>query len=130
MGHTCILCLADLCTAPWQMVGNWGHFTPGHNVVNCLDFYDSFLGIQSNYKYDVTDDIDYLTSSTFFIDNIDKLYTLENVDIEQYKDNESRKKRSKLCISKSNHNISAISITECLTDVSDITTENLNDCIL
>ena len=101
-----------------------------HNVVNCLDFYDSFLGIQSNYKYDVTDDIDYLTSSTFFIDNIDKLYTLENVDIEQYKDNESRKKRSKLCISKSNHNISAISITECLTDVSDITTENLNDCIL
>ena len=101
-----------------------------HNVLNCLDFYDSFLGIQSKYKYDVTDDIDYLSDSSFFNDNIDKLYTLENVDMEQYKDNESRKKRSKLRISKSNHNISAISITECLTDISDITTENLDDCIL
>jgi hypothetical protein len=101
-----------------------------HNIVNCLDFYDSFLGIQSNYKYDVTDDIDYLTSSTFFNDNIGTLYTLENVDMDLYNDNESRKKRSKLCISKSNHNISAISITECLTDVPDITNENLNDCVL
>ena len=88
------------------------------------------MGIQSKYKYDVTDDIDYLSDSSFFNDNIDKLYTLENVDMEQYKDNESRKKRSKLRISKSNHNISAISITECLTDISDITTENLDDCIL
>ena len=91
-----------------------------HNVFNCLDFYGSFIGIQNSYKYDVSDDLDYLSSSTFFNDNMNTLFTLENINVDQYHDDESRKKRPKLCISKTNHNITAVSLTECIVDVSDI----------
>ena len=101
-----------------------------HNVVNCLDFYGSFLGIQKCYKYDVSDDIDYLTSSSFFNDNNNTLFALDNVNVDQYHDDESRKKRPKLCISKTNHNITAVSITECLVDATEITNEHIDDCII
>jgi len=101
-----------------------------HNVVNCLDFYDSFLGIQSDYKYNISDDIDYLTSSDFFNANVGKLYTLENVNMTKYFSNDSRKRRSKLCISKSNHNISVISISPIINDINDITIENIEDCMV
>ena len=101
-----------------------------HNVLNCLDFYGSFIGIQNSYKYDVSDDLDYLSSSTFFNDNMNTLFTLENIDVDQYHDDESRKKRPKLCISKTNHNITAVSLTECLVDVSDIALDTLDDCIM
>ena len=101
-----------------------------HNVLNCLDFYGSFIGIQNSYKYDVSDDLDYLSSSTFFNDNMNTLFTLENINVDQYHDDESRKKRPKLCISKTNHNITAVSLTECLVDVSDIALDTLDDCIM
>ena len=101
-----------------------------HNVLNCLDFYGSFIGIQNSYKYDVSDDLDYLSSSTFFNDNMNTLFTLENINVDQYHNDESRKKRPKLCISKTNHNITAVSLTECLVDVSDIALDTLDDCIM
>lgn len=101
-----------------------------HKVINCLDFYDSFIGIQSDFKYNVTDDIDYLTSSDFFNANVGKLYTLENVNMTKYISNDSRKRRSKLCISKSNHNISVISISPIINDINDITIENIEDCMI
>tara|TARA_B110000879_G_scaffold40795_2_gene57271 strand:- start:2033 stop:3751 length:1719 start_codon:yes stop_codon:yes gene_type:complete len=99
-----------------------------HNIINCLDFYGSFLGIQQKYKYDVSDDIDYLTESPFFNNNNNHLFTLQNVDIDQYPNDDSRKQRPKLYISKTNHNISAVSIAESLTDIDDI--DNINDSTL
>ena len=99
-----------------------------HNIINCLDFYGSFLGIQQKYKYDVSDDIDYLTESPFFNNNNNHLFTLQNVDIDQYPNDNSRKQRPKLYISKTNHNISAVSIAESLTDIDDI--DNINDLTL
>ena len=101
-----------------------------HNIVNCLDFYGSFIGIQEKYKYDVSDDIDYLVESDFFNNKINQLFTLQNVNINQYHNDDSRKQRPKLYISKTNHNISAISITGSLPDIDDIATENLDDCII
>lgn len=101
-----------------------------HNVVNCLDFYDSFLGIQSDYKYNISDDIDYLTSSDFFNENVGKLYTLENVNLTKYVSNDSRKRRSKLCISKSNHAISAVSISALSNDADDTILENIEECMI
>jgi hypothetical protein len=97
-----------------------------HRVINCLDFYDSFIGIQHDFKFNVSDDIEYLRSSDFFNENTNKLYTLENVNIKQYY-NQSRNKKSKLCISKTNHNISAISINTLLTDTS---VENGESCLI
>lgn len=104
-----------------------------HKILNCLDFYGSFLGIQKKYKYDVSDDIEYLTESSFFINNNNRLFTLQNVDLNEYQTDDSRKQRPKLCISKSNHNISAISIANSLTgfdDITDITNETLDNCIV
>lgn len=101
-----------------------------HHILNCLDFYGSFIGIQNSYKYDVSDDLDYLSSSSFFNDNMNTLFTLENINVDQYHDDESRKKRPKLCISKTNHNITADSLTECIVDVSDITNDSIDDCII
>lgn len=101
-----------------------------HHILNCLDFYGSFIGIQNSYKYDVSDDLDYLSSSSFFNDNMNTLFTLENINVDQYHDDESRKKRPKLCISKTNHNITAVSLTECIVDVSDITNNSIDDCVI
>lgn len=101
-----------------------------HNIVNCLDFYGSYIGIQQKYKYDVSDDIDYLTESTFFNSKINHLFTLQNVNTDQYQNDDSRKQRPKLYISKTNHNISAISIAASLTENDDITNESLDDCII
>ena len=98
-----------------------------HQVINCLDFYDSFIGIQHEFKFNVSDDIDYLTSSDFFNENMNKLYTLENVNIKQTDYNLSRNKRSKLCISKTNHNISAISIN---THITDTPIEPIEGCLI
>lgn len=98
-----------------------------HKVINCLDFYDSFIGIQHEYKFNVSDDIDYLTSSDFFNENMNKLYTLENVDVKHSYYNQSRNKRSKLCISKTNHNISAISIHTLITDTP---IEHVEGCLI
>jgi len=33
---------------------------------NGIDFYGSYLGVQKTFKFDVTDDMEYLTSSNFF----------------------------------------------------------------
>ena len=101
-----------------------------HNVINCLDFYGSFLGIQQKYKYDVSDDIDYLTESPFFNNNNNHLFTLQNVNIDQYQNDDSRTQRPKLCISKSNHNISAVSIAGSLIDIDDIDDSTLDNCIV
>lgn len=101
-----------------------------HHILNCLDFYGSFIGIQNSYKYDVSDDLDYLSSSSFFNDNMNTLFTLENINVDQYHDDESRKRRPKLCISKTNHNITAVSLSECIVDVSDITNDSIDDCII
>jgi len=97
-----------------------------HKVINCLDFYDSFIGIQHEFKFNVSDDIDYLVSSDFFNENLNRLYTLENVNINQ-SCNQSRNRKSKLCISKTNHNISAISIN---TLIPDTEIENSETCLI
>lgn len=103
-----------------------------HKVINCIDFYDSFLGIQSEYKYNIADDIEYLTSSDFFNENVGKLYALENVDMTKYVSHDSRKRRSKLRVSKSNHNISVMSIGPIINDINDenINDENIEDCMI
>ena len=35
------------------------------NFIHGIDYYGSFLGIKNNYKYDITDDLDYLENNNF-----------------------------------------------------------------
>ena len=51
-----------------------------HNFVHGIDFYGSYLGIQDNFKVNIEEDLEYLSKSPFFIQNIGKLMILENYD--------------------------------------------------
>jgi hypothetical protein len=48
-----------------------------HGFINGLDFYGSFLCIQEKYKFNITDDLEYLVTSKFFINSFDNKYTIE-----------------------------------------------------
>jgi hypothetical protein len=53
-----------------------------HDFVHGIDFYGSYLGIQDNFKVNIEEDLEYLSKSPFFIQNIGKLMILENYDQE------------------------------------------------
>jgi hypothetical protein len=87
-----------------------------YGFVNGIDFYGSFLGVQDKYKMNVADDIEYLNTSPFFNENVDKLFNICNHDSTSYYADSSRSNRVKLRISSANtHNISAISLTDIMT---------------
>ena len=87
-----------------------------YGFVNGIDFYGSFLGVQDKFKMNVADDIEYLNTSPFFNENVNKLFTICNHDAASYYADSSRSNRVKLRISSANtHNISAISLTDIIT---------------
>ena len=55
-----------------------------HNFINALDYYGSIMALQTNFKLDIADDVDYLINSNFFTKNINTLYTLDNNKINSY----------------------------------------------
>jgi len=55
-----------------------------HGFLHGIDFYGSYLGIQTKFKTCITDDVDYLRGSDFFNDNIGKLFVIENIDRESF----------------------------------------------
>lgn len=71
-----------------------------HGFHHGVNYYGSFLGIQNKFKMNIEDDLEYLTGSSFFLDNIGKLMTLENFNAEDiYCDKyNTRKCKSKLII--------------------------------
>jgi hypothetical protein len=82
-----------------------------HSFVHGLEYYGSYLGIQEKHKMNVTDDLDYLSGSTFFENNINSLFSLSISQENEFTNFGSRNNKMKLRISNTNnHNISAISI--------------------
>jgi hypothetical protein len=47
-----------------------------HNMLNAVDFYGSYLAVQKVFKATVTDDLDYLQQSNYFMDRIGKGVTI------------------------------------------------------
>jgi hypothetical protein len=47
-----------------------------HNMLNAIDFYGSYLAIQKVFKATVTDDLEYLHQSSYFMDNIGKGFNI------------------------------------------------------
>ena len=43
-----------------------------HNMLNAIDFYGSFLGIQKVFKTDIADHLDYVHQSKYFMENLGK----------------------------------------------------------
>jgi len=79
--------------------------------IHGINFYGSFLGIQEKYKMNITDDLEYLNSSTYFNENKNKLFSLTETTENEFNNFGSRANKHKIQISDSNnHNISAISL--------------------
>ena len=49
-----------------------------HKIVNCIDFYGSFLGLKRDYKINIIDDIEYLVESDYFNKNKNKLFQIDD----------------------------------------------------
>jgi hypothetical protein len=49
-----------------------------HNFVNGVDFYGSFLAIKKNFTYNVIDELDYLSETTFFNKHNNILFKIDN----------------------------------------------------
>ena len=76
-----------------------------HNgLINGIDYYGSYLGIQEKYKMNVADDIEYLNQSDFFLKNRNSLYEMDEVE-DPFSNFGSRCNKNKLDI----HNSSEVS---------------------
>ena len=52
-----------------------------YNFVHGIDFYDTFLGISDKFKYNISEEIDTLISNTYFKENHNKLFNIDNSDL-------------------------------------------------
>lgn len=69
-----------------------------YKFVHGMDYYGSFLGIQSNFKVNVSDDLEYLSSTDFFINNIGVLFTADELKIHCGEQENTKTKRPELDI--------------------------------
>jgi hypothetical protein len=82
-----------------------------HCFLHGVDYYGSFLGIQKKFKMNIIDDLDYLSSSDHFKQNLNKQFFLTNIVIDEFMNFGSRSNKQKLIIDNENiHNITAIEI--------------------
>jgi len=72
-----------------------------HNMVHGIEYYGSYLGVQEKHKMNVTDDLDYLADSHYFVEHYNKLYTATHPYMNEYIKNtsSSRGNKNKLTIS-------------------------------
>jgi len=88
-----------------------------NGFIHGLNYYGSFLGIQEKYKMNITDDLEYLNTSSYFNENVNKLFSITKTTTNEYMNIGSRGNKNKLMIDEiSTHNITSISV-ECLEDI-------------
>ncbi len=72
-----------------------------HGWIHGVQYYGSFLGIQSRFRYNVADDIDFLEDSEYFSKNISKYFDLDDTAFALFNQKSgpgSRRNRDKLNI--------------------------------
>ena len=67
-----------------------------HNFLNGIDYYGSVLAIQSKYKFNVVDDIEYLMQSSYFRNQQGILYEIESIVEDPFTNFGSRRNKNKL----------------------------------
>lgn len=55
-----------------------------HGVFNAIDFFGSYLGIQELFRVDVTDDLEYLQSSSFYSQHLNQEFYVEHSEYSNY----------------------------------------------
>jgi len=83
-----------------------------HDMIHGIDFYGSFLGIQSKFKVDISDDLEYLYNSSFFTSQLNKLFTITKKYENPFSKFGSRTNKIRLNISKNISEISILSIMD------------------
>lgn len=69
-----------------------------YNFIHGIDYYGSFLGIQNNFLYNIVDDFSYLNDSSYFHDNTNKSFFIENKEYENIFNIDSRNNKKKIII--------------------------------
>ena len=72
-----------------------------HGWIHGVEYYGSALAIHKNFKYNIADDVDFLTNNTFFMNNINKHFTLDedaSIILREYSGEGSRSNKKKLSI--------------------------------
>lgn len=88
-----------------------------HRIKNGIDYYGSYLGIQDKFKVNITDDLEYLSSSTFFRENINRLFQISHINTDFQQNICSRTNKKRLNIANTpKHNITVVSISGDLND--------------
>jgi len=71
-----------------------------HGFINGQEYYGSFLGIKNNFKFNIFEDIEYLSDSNYFFENSGKIFTIDEEYQELFK-SQSRKNKLPLNIDES-----------------------------
>jgi hypothetical protein len=72
-----------------------------HGWVHGVEYYGSVLAIQRKFKYDIADDLDFLSKSQFFTNNLNKHFTVDedaSIILREYSGEGSRTNKKKLSI--------------------------------
>ena len=71
-----------------------------YNFINGIDYYGSFLAIQNDFIYNIVDDFSYLNESSYFHNNTNKKFFIENKEFENILNIDSRNNKKKLLLMK------------------------------
>jgi hypothetical protein len=69
-----------------------------HDFLHGVDYYGSFLGVQNKFKANISDDLEYLNSSDYFTENMNKLFTVSVNTVNEFANFGSRSNKKKLQI--------------------------------
>ena len=70
-----------------------------HDFKHSIDYYGSFSAVQKKFKMNIADDYEYLNSSNFFLDNLNKFFRISKGRVSSISNHNSRGNRNKLVIS-------------------------------
>jgi hypothetical protein len=93
---------------------------------HAIDFYGCNLGVQSKYKMNIYDDLEYLNNSPFFTSNTGKLFHISDYEDSSYLNNTSRDNKVKLTLNDTKHNLTNISVID-LEDIGDVSISTLTE---
>ena len=79
-----------------------------HDLKHSIDYYGSFSAVQKKFKMNIADDYEYLNSSNFFLDNLNKFFRISKGRVSSISNHNSRGNRNKLVISSEDDVISDI----------------------
>ena len=96
-----------------------------YKFIHGIDFYGSFLGIKENFKFDITDELEYLYDYDYFHKNRNILFRTDEIN-EELMDDDTRKNRTKIDIG-NNEEIKIESIDNDIYDgvFEELTNENI-----